>query len=99
MYRWSLLEIHGTPDIPDEEMAYLAGFAEGFLLGETIFMEFHNYIDIKGEGYCNKGTPYCQKLNKFLTDNRAFMKRKIEENPNSDFWHMVSLTMHSFVSL
>ena len=88
---WNLLEIHGNPDCPDEDLAELAGFAEGYLLGEKIYYEFHNYIDINGTGYCNKETPYCINLNKFIDENKAFMKKMIAENPNSDFWHMVIL--------
>ena len=73
-------------------MAYLAGYAEGCLLRDRIHMEFHNYLDIDGSGYCaNNESDYCKALDEFIEENKSFMSEQIKENPFSDYWHLVIL--------
>ena len=81
------MEIHGHPDLTtDEEMAYLAGLAEGIHTGELIYMSYKNTIN----DFCEQESSFCQKLQTFLDSNMKFLKENIANNPKSDYWKLVS---------
>lgn len=77
-------------------MAYMAGFLEGVLTGELIYMQFANTF---GKDYCldDSGdnrvvTPcpeFCDELNDFLDTNLMHLLAEIEMNPESDYWYQV----------
>ena len=80
------MEIHGVPDkVSDEEMAYIAGYAEGASTADLIYMMYMNTMS----GFCESPSNFCDKLNNFLTQNLNFMREKIQQNPDSAYWHQV----------
>ena len=86
LYSWSYLEIHGRPDkASNEEMAYMAGYTEGASTGDLIYMMYMNTIG----GFCESPSNFCDKLSNFLTQNMNFMREKIQQNPESAYWHQV----------
>lgn len=69
----------------DEEMAYMAGYAEGVYTGELIYMAYQNTLG----GFCEKHSTFCTRLKTFLVRNFQFMNESIASHPDSDYWHQV----------
>ena len=73
----------------------MAGYVEGALTGELIYMQFANTF---GMDYCRdtnghyKMTPspdVCDELDGFLDTNQMYLQAEIEKNPYSDYWYQV----------
>ncbi|XP_003386071.2 PREDICTED: putative phospholipase B-like 2 [Amphimedon queenslandica] len=93
---WSLLEIHGHPDLTtDEEMAYMAGYAEGVHTGELIYMTYTNTLGT----VCKEKSSLCDKLQEFLNSNIKFLKDNIASNPKSDYWKQINLYLRQLEGL
>lgn len=81
------MEIHGKQleGTSDEEMAYMAGYAEGVHTGELIYMAYMNTL----KTLCDKPSSFCTRLESFLVNNLQFMNESISKEPNSDYWQQV----------
>ena len=71
---------------PDMLQAEAAGMAEGFITSDFISMSYQNTLS----SYCVNEKEYCDKLNKFLTDNMNWINTQIKKFPKSNYWHQVS---------
>ena len=98
---WALLEVRGNSSAADDEMAYAAGYAEGLLTAELIYMSYMN--SFKNKVYCGQQSQYCDRLRDFLAKNQQYMAQEIARNPESQFWHQVQCahctTSHDMIVL
>ena len=79
--------MRGNSSATDDEMAYAAGYAEGLLTAELIYMSYMNSFN--NEPYCGHQSQYCDKLRDFLAKNQQYMAQEMARNPESQFWHQV----------
>lgn len=78
---WAYLEITNNvtgiipnaliPKFNDSVRAYTAGIAEGILTKHLINLHYLNILD----GYCDDDPAYCKRLDKFITENIAWMNK------------------------
>ena len=89
VFRWSTLEIHAKHGVvPDDELAYVAGYAEGMQTGELIYMMYKNTLE---DDICppDSKSNFCNQLLQFIDDNQIFMKEEIRRNRGSSYWYQV----------
>lgn len=43
-FRWAFLELHTSTDSCDEKQAYAAGFLEGYLTRDLVWMHWQNML-------------------------------------------------------
>ena len=75
-------------------MAYLAGYTEGVLTGELIYMM---YVNSFGDGFCVEETSVCNKMETFVSSNQQYMKEQIakqhDSDSESDYWRQVNIIL------
>lgn len=92
-YRWAYLEVYTSQYYIDRVQAYAAGFVEGHATRDLITMSGKNTYD----GYCQTSSAYCQKLQKYLEENFAWVQDQVSAKASSDpYWHQVSVSLPVF---
>lgn len=87
---WSYLEIKTDPKFPDKIQAYAAGFIEGHVTSELLYLYWKNTVD----GYCDGKEELCKKIAKFVNQNTAWIHKKISQQRKvgtNPYWHHVGL--------
>eukprot|EP00118_Oscarella_pearsei_P024892 m.307042 g.307042 ORF g.307042 m.307042 type:complete len:550 (+) comp41843_c0_seq1:97-1746(+) len=85
---WSYLSVKTNATFTDEVQAMAAGMLEGKLTYELIHASWLNTVST----YCQTPSQYCTKLNKYLSDQRSFVKEMVGVNgEEDDYWHQVNL--------
>ncbi|XP_050664376.1 putative phospholipase B-like 2 isoform X1 [Leptidea sinapis] len=84
---WAYLELHTSPDSCDEKQAYAAGFLEGFLTRDLIWMHWENML----KGYCYGKADVCGLIEQYVDINQNYMKQMIEDNFNDPYWYQLKL--------
>ncbi len=71
----------------DSLKAYAFGYLEGYLTSKRISTHFQNT-----KQYYFKTENIPENLKQFIDENRNWILKQTNENPNDDFWYQVSLT-------
>jgi hypothetical protein len=85
---WPRLSVASNPSASPSLQAWAAGFAEGLLTADMVYIFYLNSI---GAGYCADSPDICAKLFAFKADNDRFMKNMVSENPKDPYWVHVGL--------
>ena len=85
---WSFLELVGSSDVLDEELAFAAGMAEGWATGDLILMQWKNTL----AGMCAKPSNLCTKMAQFIANNSLYMAAQFNKSAGMDsYWYHVNL--------
>lgn len=85
---WGILDIATNPAYPDKQQAFGAGYLEGYLTSELLYMTYQNTI----VGRCDGKQALCDRINKWLNENLAWVEGKINFHAQKrPYWHQVSL--------
>ncbi|XP_038207015.1 putative phospholipase B-like 2 [Zerene cesonia] len=84
---WAFLELHTTPDSSDEKQAYAAGFLEGYLTRDLIWMHWQNML----KGYCYNKTDVCGLIEDYVDKNEEYLADMINSYPDDPYWYQVKL--------
>jgi len=89
-FRWAFLELHTNSSKTNEAQAYAAGYLEGSITADAIYMHWFNTLS----DFCEGRTDLCADLNQYLAENIKFIKKKISLLcHNDEFWHHVSTNL------
>lgn len=84
--RWANLEIWTNGNYPDQVQVRAAGFLEGFLTHELIYMSFVNTLS----DYCEGRPAYCDKIRDYLSTNTKWVMKMYKKlRSTSSYWHQV----------
>jgi len=87
---WGFLEVETKPSWPDNMQAFAAGFAEGYLTRDLIYYYWKNMV----ETYCDDKVVLCKYINKYISQNTAWMRKNIEQSKNSSsYWYQLDLVV------
>uniref|UniRef100_A0A8D2JJS9 Phospholipase B-like n=1 Tax=Sciurus vulgaris TaxID=55149 RepID=A0A8D2JJS9_SCIVU len=89
---WAFLELGTSGRYNDSLQAYAAGVVEASVSEELIYLHWMNTV----VNYCGPfeyEVSYCEKLKHFLEANLEWMRREMERDPDSAYWHQVRLTL------
>ncbi|CAG4956869.1 unnamed protein product [Colias eurytheme] len=84
---WAFLELHTTADSSDEKQAYAAGFLEGYLTRDLIWMHWQNML----KGYCYNKTDVCGLIEDYVDKNEEYLADMINSYPDDPYWYQVKL--------
>ena len=85
------VEVARGGSVPDENKAYAAGFAEGFLTASMI----SNYWPSSQSSSFNltSSEPVPEPVAQFIHANLQWMREGVEKNPRSPYWRRVQLVL------
>lgn len=82
-------------NFPDTVQVKAAGFLEGYLTHELIYLSYLNTL----QDYCTGRDAYCSKLRTFLATNTQWaMKMYKKLRDRSPFWHQVNALFYNSLS-
>jgi len=85
---WASFEVWTNGEFSDSLQVKAAGFLEGYLTHELIYMSFLNTL----QDYCKDRDEYCNKLRSHLVKNSKWVNKMCGKLRNtSPFWHHVAL--------
>lgn len=84
---WAFLELHTSRDSTDEKQAYSAGFLEGFLTRDLIWMHWQNVL----KGYCFNKTDVCALIEDYLDKNEDYIASMVQEHYEDPYWYQIKL--------
>lgn len=84
---WAFLDIHTSEDASDEKQAFSAGYIEGFLTRDLIWMHWQNIL----KGYCTNKTELCAKIDQFVDINEQYVSDMISKNSKDAYWYQIKL--------
>ncbi|XP_013170935.1 PREDICTED: putative phospholipase B-like 2 isoform X1 [Papilio xuthus] len=84
---WAFLELHTSKDVTDEQQAYAAGFIEGYLTRDLIWMHWQNML----KGYCYNKTDLCGLIEEFIEKNENYIASMVDLNEIDAYWYQVKL--------
>ncbi|XP_053613573.1 putative phospholipase B-like 2 isoform X2 [Plodia interpunctella] len=84
---WAYLEIHTSDQFSDVKQAYAAGYLEGFLTRDLIWMHWQNML----KGYCYNKTDVCGMIEDFLDKNEDYISSMILKYPDDPYWYQMML--------
>ena len=86
--RWATFEVSTNENYSDSVQVRAAGFLEGYLSHELIYLNYLNTLD----GFCIGNEILCENLNNYLETNTEWAKEMYTASRNADpFWHQVLL--------
>ncbi len=91
--RWSFLKVldmrrQGDPTT-DEEIAYLAGVAEGNLTASLMLMQWKNTMDT----YCDSNPDLCSKIEDYIVMNSDYIDNAADSTDPR--WYQVTARRHT----
>ena len=93
-FRWATFEVSTNGSFSDSVQVRAAGFLEGYLSHELIYLNYLNTLDET----CVGNEAYCNKVNTWLATNTKWAKEMYTKLRNTEpFWHQVRL--YSFLDL
>jgi len=85
---WAYLDIEASIEFPNKIQAYAAGYLEGWITHPLLHMHYQNTII----GRCDGKEDLCERIDKWVTNNERWVKKKIRKHKNHDpYWHHVDL--------
>ena len=85
---WAFLDLATNPEMPDKLQAFGAGYIEGYLTSELLYMHYENTV----VGRCEGKEAVCAKVDEWLDRNHQWVRTKIKKDgKRSRYWHQVSL--------
>lgn len=84
---WAFLELHTSADSSDEKQAYAAGYLEGFLTRDLIWMHWQNML----KGYCYNKTDVCGLIEQYIDTNEEYIADMIHKNADDPYWYQMKL--------
>ena len=93
---WGVLNIETNPVFSDQNQAFAAGVAEGFLTSEQI----HNtFLNLAPNVFGNTSAP-SSAVQAFLNDQEAFLVKSVEEAKGTDpFWRQANYVYQQYLGL
>ncbi len=92
-FRWATFEVSSNGSYSDSVQVRAAGFLEGYLSHELIYLNYLNTLDETCEG----DEVYCNKVNTWIATNTKWAKEMYTKSRNTDpFWHQVQLFVFFF---
>ena len=86
LFSWANFEVWTNGEFPDTIQVKAAGFLEGYLTHELIYMSFLNTL----QDYCKGRDEYCEKLRSHLAANSKWISKMCSKlRKTSPFWHQV----------
>ena len=86
-FRWATFEVSTNGSFSDSVQVRAAGFLEGYLSHELIYLNYLNTLDET----CVGNEAYCNKVNTWLATNTKWAKEMYTKLRNTEpFWHQVS---------
>ncbi|XP_023326751.1 putative phospholipase B-like 2 isoform X2 [Eurytemora carolleeae] len=87
---WAFLDISTSQKFTDKKQAFGAGFLEGALTSELLYMYYQNTI----VGRCDGKEQLCASIDKWLDESLKWIESKIKQSSHrKGYWHHVSLFM------
>jgi hypothetical protein len=99
---WYQLRVTGNATFPDAQIAYCAGYVEGYLSAYDIYNHFSLIKDIKGYPRTAPGSNaswYPEPVYGFIESNRRFVAEAIEAFVDDPWWREVGLIYQQFLGL
>jgi len=85
---WAHLEVETNPLASDVEQARAAGYFEGYITADLVYMAYQNTI----VGRCDQKELVCEKIDKWLNESLVWMEEKAAYHGKTrPYWHHVSL--------
>jgi len=85
---WGFLQVETNTEVADEIQAHGAGYFEGYVTAELVYMAYQNTII----GQCDGKEALCEKIDKWLAESIEWMEGKVEYHGNNrPYWHHVNL--------
>ncbi|XP_073950081.1 putative phospholipase B-like 2 [Choristoneura fumiferana] len=84
---WAFLEIHTVEDCSDTRQAFAAGFLEGYLTRDLVWMHWQNML----KGYCANKTDICKAIESFVDKNEDYIAAMVQSNYDDPYWYQVKL--------
>ena len=85
---WALLQLHTKDTVSDVIQAFGAGYLEGWVTRDLIFLQYRNTI----VGRCDGKQGLCDKIRKWVRDNTDWVRKKLDVARRKDeYWHQVGL--------
>lgn len=82
------MEIHTNGSWSNFDQVQAAGYLEGLITADLIYMAWFNTI----KGYCDGREEFCERLYWFVKENSEWRNQNIEKLGESDeYWHQVCL--------
>jgi len=95
---WGFLEVATNPDVfvSDGLQAIGAGYFEGYITSELLYMYYQNTI----VGRCDGKKKLCKTIDKWINASLDWMREKIKfHGDNSPYWHQVSLFLSQLTGI
>lgn len=88
---WAFLEIHTNASSSNIDQVLAAGYLEGSITADLIYMAWYNNI----KGYCDGRKDFCVRLYWYLKDNVEWMGQNVKKFGDSDeYWHQVDYKIY-----
>ncbi|XP_049878253.1 putative phospholipase B-like 2 [Pectinophora gossypiella] len=84
---WAFLELHTCRDCSDEKQAYAAGYLEGYLTQDLIWMHWQNML----KGYCYNKTDVCGLIEEYIDKNEDYIAEMVQKHPDDPYWYQMKL--------
>lgn len=84
---WAFLELQTSEKYSDERQAYAAGYLEGFLTRDLVWMHWQNML----KGYCYNKTDVCGLIEEFIDKNEKYITEMVSKHPDDPYWYHVKL--------
>ncbi|XP_047994742.1 putative phospholipase B-like 2 [Leguminivora glycinivorella] len=84
---WAYLEVNTQAKYADSQQAYAAGYLEGYLSHDLIWMHWCNIL----QGFCKNRLDICQMVDDFVDANEEYMLTEALDNPEEPYWYQVQL--------
>jgi hypothetical protein len=93
---WAFLDLATNGEWPDKVQAFGAGYIEGYLTSELLYMHYQNTV----VGRCEGKEAVCGKVADWLDRNHKWIRTKIKKDgKRSRYWHQVSLFYDQLVGI
>jgi len=85
---WGFLNLASNQVHADKLQAYGAGYYEGYVTSQLLYMSYQNTI----VGRCDGKEKLCQTIDKWVDESLVWTRKKIRQHKKkSAYWHQVSL--------
>jgi hypothetical protein len=93
---WAFLDIATNPQYSDKKQAFGAGYLEGYLTSDLLYMFYQNTI----VGRCDGKQKLCSKIDKWLDESLKWTESKVKQSGHrKGYWHHVSLFLTQLTGL
>ncbi|XP_063387718.1 putative phospholipase B-like 2 [Cydia fagiglandana] len=84
---WAYLEVSTQAKFTDSQQAHAAGYLEGYLSRDLIWMQWRNIL----QGFCASRKDLCQMLDDFVDANEEYVLTEAVSHQCEAYWYQVLL--------